>query len=497
MKDDIKILVVDDNPHILDLIRKLLADKSFLFFEASDGSQGLEMIAAHHPDLVLLDVMMPDLDGFEVCRRIKTNPHTRGIMVVMISAVKTDGENQAGGLENGADGYITLPISNRELLARLRSYFRLIQKEKLLKEREAGLKDLFTYMINAFVIFTPVFDDHGHFISYRFVYINPAYERITGVRYEDVKGKTVHEVWPETEDSWVKAYGKVALTGESATFEMYHQPTGKLYNCNAYCPGKDRQKFCVIFEDITERKLNEEVLRKSEARLQELNATKDKFFSIIAHDLKNPFNAILGFSSLLLEQIIEKDYDGIEKYAATIKKSSQRVMNLLTNLLDWSRSQTGKMDFNPGYFEISKIIHENIKLLQDITAQKSIEIISEIQRKTLVFADQDMLGAILRNLLSNAVKFTKPGGKIIISLEEKEDDFIFSVKDHGVGIKKADMEKLFRIDKSYSTRGTNNEQGSGLGLILCKEFIEKHGGHIEVESEEGKGSTFRFNIPKS
>lgn len=108
-----------------------------------------------------------------------------------------------------------------------------------------------------------------------------------------------------------------------------------------------------------------------------------------------------------------------------------------------------------------------------------------------------MLGAILRNLLSNAVKFTKPGGKIIISLEEKEDDFIFSVKDHGVGIKKADMEKLFRIDKSYSTKGTNNEQGSGLGLILCKEFIEKHGGHIEVESEEGKGSTFRFNIPKS
>ncbi len=249
-----------------------------------------------------------------------------------------------------------------------------------------------------------------------------------------------------------------------------------------------------VATDITDSKQTEAALKESETRLRELNATKDKFFSIIAHDLKNPFQSIMGFSDLLTEQINEKNYGGIAEYAGIIQNSSQRAMNLLTNLLEWSRSQTGKMEFNPEYIEIIILINEAIKLADDAARQKSITIYKELPRYAAVFADKAMLGAILRNLISNAIKFTNPGGRIVISAEQKQDELMVAVSDNGVGIEKDAIAKLFRIEENLSTRGTQNERGTGLGLILCKEFIEKHGGKIWVESEPGKGSKFIFTL---
>ena len=252
--------------------------------------------------------------------------------------------------------------------------------------------------------------------------------------------------------------------------------------------------------DITEHKRAEMLMKESEARLQELNATKDKFFSIIGHDLKSPFNSILGFSNLLIEQIEENDYKGIGKYAMIIQQSSQRAMNLLSNLLEWSRSQIGKMEFNPHPIDISILINEATELLNDTAQQKSIAIYLEIQSAINVHVDKLMVGTILRNLLLNAIKFTNRGGEIIISTEQKQDQCIVTVADNGIGMKKEVMEKLFRIDVSYSTMGTQNEVGTGLGLILCKDFVSKHGGKIWVESNHsdyGKpnGSKFHFTIP--
>ncbi len=250
-----------------------------------------------------------------------------------------------------------------------------------------------------------------------------------------------------------------------------------------------------VNQDITERKRIEEVLKNSEASLRELNATKDKFFSIIAHDLKNPFNSIIGFSNLLLEQIKEKDYEGIEKYAGIIQKSSQRAMDLLMNLLEWSRCQSGRMEFNPEYFEIISLIKDVIKLLNDSAQQKAISISRKLPHNVPVYADKAMVSTILRNLISNAVKFTNPGGKVVISAKQEQNDLIVSVCDNGIGIKKDTLGKLFHIEESVSTIGTLNEKGTGLGLILCKEFIEKHNGMIWVESEVGKGSVFTFALP--
>ena len=250
-----------------------------------------------------------------------------------------------------------------------------------------------------------------------------------------------------------------------------------------------------IIQDITEQKRTEEALKESEARLTELNATKDKFFSIVAHDLKNPFNAIAGFGDLLDEMAQKKDYEGIKEYAGIIRHSSEQVMNLLKNLLEWSRSQTDKMKFNPTFTEIEPLVDEVTALLNSPAQQKSIIIQKEVSPALVVFADKDMISTILRNLISNAVKFSNPGGRIIISAVQDIEWTTVTVKDNGVGIKQEIKEKLFRIDESCSTPGTQNEQGTGLGLILCKELTEKHGGTIRVESEPEKGSTFYIMIP--
>lgn len=250
-----------------------------------------------------------------------------------------------------------------------------------------------------------------------------------------------------------------------------------------------------ISHSITERKLAEESLKESEYRLRELNAAKDKFFSIISHDLKSPFNSIVGFSNILAEQARAKDFEGIEEYAEIIQNSSHKALDLLSNLLEWSRLQTGRMAFNPENVKIGDLINNAIDLLSDTARHKLISISKELQVDVSVFVDKQMIATILRNLISNAIKFTLPAGKIVVVVEHQLNELIVIVSDNGVGINADGLSKLFRIEESYCTQGTQDEMGTGLGLILCKEFIEKHGGKIWVESEVDKGSKFKFTLP--
>ena len=252
--------------------------------------------------------------------------------------------------------------------------------------------------------------------------------------------------------------------------------------------------------DITERKLAEQKIELKNEELEKSNAVKDKFLSIIAHDLKSPFNSIVGYCDLLVERVQEEDYDGIGKFAEIISQSSHRAVNLLMNLMEWAQSQTGRMEFNPEHFEMKSLINEMEFLFEDIAIQKNIILNKVLPITSPVFADKAMIGTVLRNLIANAIKFTEPGGKIMISAEVKRNGLTVSVADSGIGIPKNRIETLFSIDESYSTPGTNNEKGTGLGLILCKEFIEKHGGRIWVESNRDgssgkKGTSFHFTIP--
>ncbi len=262
-------------------------------------------------------------------------------------------------------------------------------------------------------------------------------------------------------------------------------------------PGEEKPfQVFVTLQDITERVELEKEIKRSEQELRELNASKDKFFSIIAHDLKSPFNAIMGFSDLLVDQIRQKDLEGIEEMAEMILKSSTHAMDLVTNLLEWSRSQTGRIKFDPVFVEIVELINNNIEFLKSSIGQKDISIHRELPAIVPIICDPNMINTVVRNLLSNAIKFTEPGGIITISITRNPKEIDVSVRDTGIGISTANLSKLFRIDSNFSTPGTNMEKGTGLGLILCKEFVEKHRGKIVVESEPGKGSIFTFTLPK-
>jgi two-component system, sensor histidine kinase and response regulator len=258
--------------------------------------------------------------------------------------------------------------------------------------------------------------------------------------------------------------------------------------------GNPRSLF-VVFRDISIRKTHEEVLQKYTESLQELNSLKDKFFSIIAHDLRNPFNGIMSFSNLLLAELKNQNIDKSIEYAAIIKDISNRGQALLTNLLDWARLQTGIIVVNKQTFSLKEMIDEQLDLIMPIVMEKSIDISENSDYKLTVNSDKYILGTIIRNILSNAVKYTDMKGKINISSSKIDDNLTIIIKDSGIGIDEDTRKKLFSLDFVYSTPGTSNEKGTGLGLILCKDLIKLLNGKIEVESKLGEGSKFTILLP--
>jgi signal transduction histidine kinase len=228
-----------------------------------------------------------------------------------------------------------------------------------------------------------------------------------------------------------------------------------------------------------------------------LNASKDKFFSIISHDLRSPFNVMLGFSQLIDENADRYSKAEIKTKVGKLRTSAEQLYALLENLLTWSRIQRGAMEYDPGNVDINEIVEDNIDLFTSRAEQKQITLRNFIAQETMVYADANVVSTVLRNLLSNAMKFTSSGGTIDVSAQPHGEQFLeVAVADTGMGIKEEDFSKLFRIDVQYTHVGTAGEKGTGLGLNLCKDLVEKNGGIIRFESEIGKGTTFKFTLPK-
>lgn len=239
---------------------------------------------------------------------------------------------------------------------------------------------------------------------------------------------------------------------------------------------------------------NEKITQQN-LQLQQLNATKDKFFSIISHDLKGPLNSLTSFSGLLINYFDSLSKEEIQSLAKDLDKSLKNLFALLENLLEWSRSQTGAIEFKPEPFDLSELIRENIDLLHAQASAKEIRLVYPSPQPVTVMAHKNSVTTVIRNLISNAIKFTPPGGTITLSATNSSEEALVSIADSGVGMSREVMDKLFRIDAKHSTKGTADEKGTGLGLVLCKDFIEKNHGNIGVQSEEGKGSTFYFTLP--
>lgn len=354
------ILIVDDTPENLKVLLTFLKKCGFGIMVAQNGEDALKNLQKIQPDIILLDVLMPGMDGFAICQQLKQNNVTRDIPVIFMTAL-TESVDKVKGFAVGGVDYITKPLQHEEVLARVNTHLQL---------------------------------------------------------------------------------------------------------------------------------------RKMQKDLEELNATKDKFFSIIAHDLKNPFTGLVSLSEFLLKSIDEIERDELIDCLQGMHTTSKQACNLLENLLQWARSQTGHIKCTPGRIEVKKLVERNVDLFKKIALEKNIAICCDIKDTPSVYADGDMLNTIMRNLLSNAIKYTHAKGLITIDAKTKEGFVEFTIADNGIGIRSQDIAKLFKIDISFSTLGTAREQGTGLGLILCREFVERNGGKIWVESTFGKGSNFKFTLKK-
>lgn len=369
------ILIVDDNPKNLQVIGALLNTEGYKLAMANSGEKALHYLTKKRADLILLDIMMPGMDGYEVCMRLKENPDTKDIPVIFLTA-KTETKDILKGFQIGGVDYVTKPFNKEEILARIKTHIELKKsKDKILVQNQQ--------------------------------------------------------------------------------------------------------------------------LEESEESLRISNKTKDKFFSIIAHDLKNP---IAGFYSL--SEMLKRDYHDMndeEKldFISLMHSSAKGLFSLLENLLNWSRAQTGTVPYEPDILQVHQIVKDTFEVMKLNADKKGIKLKSDIGEDIVAYGDANMITTVIRNLVSNALKFTNEGGEVRLSSKEMENLVEISVSDTGIGMSPENMAKLFRIDVHHSSLGTNEEKGTGLGLILCKEFVEKNGGKITVKSEEHIGTTFTFSIPKN
>ncbi len=283
-------------------------------------------------------------------------------------------------------------------------------------------------------------------------------------------------------------------------YELYHTTKeGKMHlNC-LIAPWlsnhADTIGYTVHIRDVTRRKNAELELKRIAKDLQQLNYEKDKFQSIIAHDLRSPFTGLLGYTKLLKEEFNEITNEDKYIYIEKIEKLCADTLGLLENLLEWSKLQSEKTIFEPVSFNLLVELHQIIEVARDLAELKSIKLKNNLADSIEIIADKNMLKTVVRNLLANAIKFTHSGGEIILTAEKSEVHTHLSVKDTGVGISNHDLNKLFKMNSEFKSLGTNNEKGSGIGLLLCKDIIQKHNGEIFVESELGVGTKVSFKIP--
>lgn len=361
------ILIVDDQPKNLQLAATVL-NPYYRLLIAGNGFNAIKIAKEKKPDLILLDIMMMDISGYDVCVELKKMPETRDIPIIFLTA-KSEEEDIVKGFDLGGVDYITKPFKAKEMLARIKTHIEL---------RQANL-----------------------------------------------------------------------------------------------------------------------TIERQNAELIKINNEKDKFFSIIAHDLKSPFTGFLTLTQMIVEEFEDFTKEELIKTIYSLKESASTLYKLLENLLSWSLIKRGLMDFNFEKINLFEVVNSNIDILLARAAQKNITLVNNVSKDIFIYSDKNIINTVLRNLLSNAIKFTTSGG--LVTVNAKDCNFLIeiSVKDTGIGISKSDLDKLFKIDEKVSHKGTEGETSTGLGLLLCKELIEKNEGTIYAKSELGKGSEFVFTIPKA
>ena len=335
-------------------------------------------------------------------------------------------------------------------------------------------------------------------LNERFIFSNPQMEKIFEVEPGTLINRNVMDfLSPEQTD--IKAKQSIFCTKEAITTHklIIKSDCGQVkYVQVTVAPFIDNNKrngTIAVVVDISEREKILKALKDSEENLKNADATKDKFLSIIGHDLRSPFNSLIGFSNLMIEK--ENSLEKMNNYAKVINEIAVSTFRLLDNLLGWARLQTNNLVLTKQNTDLNELVNRSYLCVKNQAVEKNIKIFLQFEPDIFVDVDKNMIETVIRNLITNAIKYCNKGDTISILSEKKNGSAFISVKDTGVGISKEVLPKLFKIGHSISTKGTNRETGTGLGLILCKEFVEKHGGEIWAESELGKGSIFKFTLP--
>jgi PAS domain S-box-containing protein len=389
-----------------------------------------------------------------------------------------------------------VPCGKSEVLSIVRDITEQRLAEIALQQTKESYLDIFNTVSEAIY----VMDESGKFID-----VNDGAAKMYLCSNQELIGQSLKSVAApllNDMDEIQSLISGVRETGEAAFFDFWAErkngeifPKEVIVNKGKYF-GKD--VLIITARDITEKKQEEERMKFKNEELLNLNSEKDKFFSIVAHDLRSPFNSFLGLTQIMAEDLQSLSMSQIQNIALSMSKSANNLYALLENLLAWSRLQRGLTSFDPKSFPLVPKISESLDLVCEMAHRKGIETFINIQEDLVVFADQNMLESTIRNVALNAVKFTNKGGKITISARSISRNSIeISIRDTGIGMNRELLDKLFRIDEHISRVGTEGEASTGLGLLLSKEFIEKHGGRIWAESEEGRGSTFYFTFPSN
>ena len=374
MKSQDVVLIVDDNPKNLGIMFEFLTSQGYTVLLSQSGQDAIEKAEAGPPDIVLLDVMMPGLDGFETCRRLKANPKTRDIPVIFVTAL-LNLNDKTNGFKAGGIDYIVKPFQPEELGLRVNTHLTIRKLQQQLQEQN---------------------------------------------------------------------------------IQLQHQ--------------KDE--------------------------LTELNSSKDKFFSIIAHDLRTPLTSFLAYTQFAAKRLNEFSRADLQSMLEDLCSSSENLYALLENLLEWAQIQRGMLTYYPETCDLSTLVVKNMELFEQAAGQKHLRLTSQLPEQPLTsYIDARVADVVLRNLLSNAIKFTPKHGRIEIAARTREHGVELSVSDTGIGLNQAELAALFQIDQSTHRRGTVGEVGTGLGLILCKELLDGNGGRIGVSSEVGQGTTFTIHLP--
>ncbi len=508
-----------------------LESKGFEIIDNVDSSnKALKSIKKNQPDIILIDINIKgEIDGIETADRIRKD---WGIPVVFLS--NSTGQSLIDRAKQSKPyGFITKKFSDEEIAIQIEFALNIHRSELDRIESNEEIKsgtEMFRSIVNASrdAIF---FIDRQGVISFW----NNAATKVFGYSENEVIGKVFTDLvvensykndfsdglrtWKEKDDfrmfdSVLELYA-IRQNGYVFPIELVLSPL-KICNVWGACGfakdvtlrlETDEEMHKLIEElqvtkDLTEQNASEMIelnskLSESEEHLRELNVSKDRFFSIISHDLRGPFQGLLAYSEILSNDTENLSIDEINDFANAINQSAHSVFKLLENLLHWSRIQRGVIEYFPQDIPFKLVVDSNIDLYTTRVEQKKVKLISDIPNDLCVLGDVNMLNTVIRNLLSNAVKFTTAGDEIGITANTTDNgEILISVYDTGVGMSQDVIEKLFKIDHHHSTPGTDEEQGSGLGLILCKDLVEKNKGEISVESEEGKGTTFTFSIPK-